>query len=208
MTIRSRQGRISGRRRSRDAGPLVLILALVLALAVGSSFRQAGGRSTPLVLYYLDSSTLQLASTPLVEKLPALRVEQVAAVIELLRTPPAGKGLGTAVPAGFTARRATLLSGGILDVVLRTARDQLPMGFAEENGLYWQLVNSLLSLPDVHSVELSVDGRPAGTFLSFVKTQRELEPNAAVLDKGQWVDLYFVTGDGRQVVERRTLPTG
>ena len=208
MTTRSRQGRIGGRRRSRDGGPLILILALVLAVVVGSSFRRAGGRSIPVVLYYLDSSTRELASIPLVTKLPAPRVEQAAAIIELLHTPPAGEGLATAVPTGFTARRATLLPGGILNVVLGTARDQLPMGFAEENGLYWQLVNSLLSLPDVRTIELSVDGRPAGTFLSFVKTQRELEANTAMLDKGQQVDLYFVAGDGRQVIERRTLPSG
>ena len=208
MTIRSRQGRMRGRRRSQDGGLLVLILALVLALVVGSSFRTAGGRSTPVVLWYLDASTRELVSNPAVAKLPTRRVEQVAGIIDLLRTPPAGQGLATAVPAGFTAHRATLLPGGILDVVLGVVRDQPPMGFAEENALYWQLVNSMLSLPSVLSIELSVDGRPIGTFLSFVKTQRELGANEAMLDKGQPVDLYFVGGDGRYVVERRTLPTG
>jgi spore germination protein GerM len=208
MTIRSRQGRISGRRRSQDGGLLVLILALVLALVVGSSFRKAGGRSTPVVLWYLDTSTRELVSNPAVAKLPTRRVEQVAGIIDLLRTPPADQGLTTAVPAGFTAHRATLLPGGILDVVLGVARDQSPMGFAEENALYWQLVNSMLSLPGVLSVELSVDGRSTGTFLSFVKTQRELGANEAMLDKGQPVDLYFVGGDGRYIIERRTLPTG
>jgi spore germination protein GerM len=82
------------------------------------------------------------------------------------------------------------------------------MGFAQEDALYWQLVNSLLTLPGVSAVELSVDGRPTGTFLSFVKTQRELGTNEEMMDKGQSVDLYFVASDGRQVVERRTLPTG
>ncbi|MFA5789668.1 MAG: GerMN domain-containing protein [Caldisericia bacterium] len=208
MTTRGRQGRISGRRRSRDGGLLVLILALVLAVVVGSSFRKGGGRSTPAVLYYLDASTQDLVSNSVVAKLPTRRVEQVAGIIDLLRTPPADQGLATAVPAGFTARRATLLPGGILHVVLGVARDQTPMGFAQEDALYWQLVNSLLTLPGVSAVELSVDGRPTGTFLSFVKTQRELGANEAMLDKGQSVDLYFVAGDGRQVVERRTLPTG
>lgn len=208
MTTRSRQGRNNHRRRSRDGGPLVLILALILAVVVGSSFRRAGGRNTPVVLYYLDASTRELASSPVVAKLPVLRGEQVAGIIDLLRHPPADQGLATMVPAGFTARRASLLPGGILRVTLGAARQQSPMGFAEENGLYWQLVNSFLSLPDVKSVELSVDGRPTGTFLSFVKTQRELTANVAVLDKGQPVDLYFVASDGRQVVERRTLPTG
>jgi len=208
MTIRSRQGRISSRRRPRDGGPLVLILALILAVVVGSSFRKAGGRSTPVVLCYLDASTRELVNNPAVAKLPTRRVEQVAGIVDLLRTPPADQGLATAVPTGFTAHRATLLPGGIFHVVLGAARDQSPMGFAEENALYWQLVNSLLSLPDVRSIELSVDGRPAGTFLSFVKTQRELGANEAMLDKGQLVDLYFVAGDGRYVVERRTLSTG
>src|SRR5665647_1605395 len=117
MTIRSRQGRMRGRRRSQDGGLLVLILALVLALVVGSSFRTAGGRSTPVVLWYLDASTRELVSNPAVAKLPTRRVEQVAGIIDLLRTSPAGQGLATAVPAGFTAHRATLLPGGILDVV-------------------------------------------------------------------------------------------
>ena len=197
-----------GKRRSQDGGLLVLILALVLAVVIGSSFRTAGGRSTPVVLWYLDASTQELVSNPAVAKLPTRRVEQVAGIIDLLRTPPAGQGLATAVPAGFTAHRATLLPGGILDVVLGVSRDQPPMGFAEENALYWQLVNSMLSLPGALSIELSVDGRPTGTFLSFVKTQRELGANDAMLDKGQPVDLYFVGGDGRYVVERRTLPTG
>lgn len=161
-----------------------------------------------MVLCYLDASTRELVSNPAVVKLPTRRVEQVADVIDLLRTPPADQGLATAVPAGFAARRATLLPGGVLHVVLGVARDQPPMGFAEEDSLYWQLVNSLLSLPDVHAIELSADGRPTGTFLSFVKTQRELGTNEAMLDKGQPVDLYFVAGDGRYVVERRTLPTG
>ena len=161
-----------------------------------------------MVLWYLDASTQELVSNPVVAKLPTRRVEQVAGIIDLLRTPPAGQGLATAVPAGFTAHRATLLPGGILDVVLGVSRDQPPMGFAEENALYWQLVNSMLSLPGALSIELSVDGRPTGTFLSFVKTQRELGANDAMLDKGQPVDLYFVGGDGRYVVERRTLPTG
>lgn len=208
MTIRSRQGRIGSRRHSRDGGPLVLILALMLAVVAGSSFRKAGGRSTPVVLYYLDATTRELVSDPAVAKLPTPRVEQVASIIDLLRTPPLDQGLATAVPAGFTAHRATLLPGGILHVVLGVARDQSPMGFAEENSLYWQLVNSLVSLPDVRAIELSVDGRPTGTFLSFVKTQRELGTNEAMLEKGQPVDLYFVAGDGRYVVERRTLPTG
>ena len=161
-----------------------------------------------MVLWYLDTSTRELVSNPAVAKLPTRRVEQVAGIIDLLRTPPADQGLTTAVPAGFTAHRATLLPGGILDVVLGVARDQSPMGFAEENALYWQLVNSMLSLPGVLSVELSVDGRSTGTFLSFVKTQRELGANEAMLDKGQPVDLYFVGGDGRYIIERRTLPTG
>ncbi|MCX6084341.1 MAG: GerMN domain-containing protein [Caldiserica bacterium] len=187
---------------------LVLILALVLAVVVGSSFRKAGGRSTPVVLCYLDASTRELVSNPAVAKLPTRRVEQVSGIIDFLRTPPADQGLATAVPAGFTARRATLLPGGILHVVLGVARDQPPMGFAEEDALYWQLVNSLLSLPGVSAIELSVDGRPTGTFLSFVKTQRELGTNEAMLDKGQPVDLYFVADDGRYTVERRTLPTG
>lgn len=208
MTIRTRQGKISGRRRPQDGGLLIIILALVLAIVVGSSFRKAGGRSTPLVLWYLDASTRELVSSSSVAKLPTRRVEQVAGIIDLLRTPPADQGLATAVPAGFTAHGATLLPGGILHVVLGVARDQPPMGFAEEEALYWQLVNSMLSLPAVSSVELSVDGRPTGTFLSFVKTQRELGANEAMLDKGQPVDLYFVAGDGRYVVERRTLPAG
>jgi len=208
MTIRNRQGRIRGRRRSQDGGLLVLALALVLALVVGSSFRTAGGRSTSVVLWYLDASTRELVSNPAVAKLPTRRVEQVAAIIDLLRTPPAGQDLATAVPAGFTAHRATLLPGGILEVVLGVARDQPPMGFAEENALYWQLVDSMLSLPGALSIELSVDSSPTGTFLSFVKTQRELGANEAILDKGQPVDLYFVGGDGRYVVERRSLPTG
>ncbi len=208
MTIRTRQGRISGRRRSRDGGLLILILALVLAVVVGSSFHKAGGLSTPVILCYLDASTGELVSSSSVAKLPTRRVEQVAGIIDLLRTPPADQGLTTAVPAGFTAHRATLLPGGILHVVLGAARDQPPMGFAEENALYWQLVDSLLSLPGVGSVELSVDGRPTGTFLSFVKTQRELSANETILDKGQPVDLYFVASDGRYVVERRTVPTG
>ena len=161
-----------------------------------------------MVLWYLDTSTRELVSNPAVAKLPTRRVEQVAGIIDLLRTPPADQGLTTAVPAGFTAHRATLLPGGILHVVLGVARDQSPMGFAEENALYWQLVNSMLSLPGVLSVELSVDGRSTGTFLSFVKTQRELGANEAMLDKGQPVDLYFVGGDGRYIIERRTLPTG
>ena len=161
-----------------------------------------------MVLWYLDTSTRELVSNPVVAKLSTRRVEQVVGIIDLLRMPPSGQGLATAVPAGFTARRATLLPEGILRVVLGVARDQRPMGFAEENALYWQLVNSLMRLPGVHAIELSVDGRPTGTFLSFVKTQRELETNTTILDKGQLVDLYFVAGDGRYVVERRTLPTG
>ncbi len=185
-----------------------MVLALVLALVVGSSFRTAGGRSTPVVLWYLDASTRELVSNPAVAKLPTRRVEQVAAIIDLLRTPPAGQDLATAVPTGFTAHRATLLPGGILEVVLGVARNQPPMGFAEENALYWQLVDSMLGLPGALSIELSVDSSPTGTFLSFVKTQRELGANEAILDKGQPVDLYFVGGDGRYVVERRSLPTG
>lgn len=208
MTTRGRRVRISGRGRSRDGGPLILILALVLAVAVGSSFRQGGGRSMPVSLYYLDASTRDLVGNAVVARLPVRRVEQVAGIIDLLRTPPADQGLATAVPVGFTARRVTVLPDGILHVVLGAARDQAPMGFAQEEALYWQLVNSLLTLPDVSAVELSVDGRPTGTFLSFVKTQREMGANEAVLDKGQSVDLYFVASDGRQVVEHRTLPTG
>src|SRR5450756_2494482 len=85
MTIRQRQGRISSRRRSQDGGLFVLILALVLAVVVGSSFRKAGGRSTPVVLCYVDASTRELVSNPAEEKLPTRRVEQVAGIIDLLR---------------------------------------------------------------------------------------------------------------------------
>jgi len=208
MTIRTRHGRIRSSRRSQDGGLLVLILALVLAVFVGSSFRKAGGRNTSLVLFYLDASTREMVRSPSVAKLPTRGVEEVASIIDLLRNPPEGQGLATAVPAGFTARSVTQLPGGILHVVLGVGRGQPPMGFGEENALYWQLVNSLLSLPAVGSVELSVDNRPAGTFLSFVKTQRELTTNDAMLDKGQPADLYFVAADGRLVVERRALPTG
>ncbi len=208
MTKRNRYRRIGARRRSPDGGVLILILAIALALVVGSSFKSVGGRSTPVVLWYLDASTGELVSTPGMVKLPSRRVEQVAALVETLRTPPANQGLSTSVPAGFVARRATLLPGGILQVAFGASRDQAPMGYAEEESLYWQLVNSMMSLPDVRSVELSVDGRLTGTFLSFVKTQREQVVYAAMLDKGQPEDLYFVGGDGRYVVERRTLPTG
>ncbi|MCE5193160.1 GerMN domain-containing protein [bacterium] len=208
MITRTRRGRIQGRRRAPDGGALILVLALVLAIVFGSSFQQAGGRTVPVVLWYLDASTHELVRGPSVVKLPSRQVEQVAAMIDLLRTPPTGQNLATAVPVGLTARSAVLLPGGILQAVLGTAREQRPMGFAEENALYWQLVNSLISLPDVHSVELSVEGRDVGTFLSFVKTRRELAVNEAVLDKGQPVDLYFVLGDGRYAVEVRSFPSG
>lgn len=207
MTRRNRLGRIGVRRRSRDGGPLILILALAVAVFVGSSFRTVGGRSTPVTLWYLDASTGELVSTAAQANLPSRRVEQVAALVELLKTPPSGQGLATSVPAGFVARRATLLPGGILHVAFGAARGQAPMGYAEEESLYWQLVNSLFSLPQVRSVEVSVDGSPTGTFLSFVKTQRELTAYEAVLDKGQPEELYFLAQDGRYVVERRTLPT-
>lgn len=187
---------------------LILVLAIVLAIVFGSSFRTAGGRSTPTVLWYLDATTRQLVGTPSTSRLPTRRVEQVAALIDLLRTPPAGQELATAVPAGLTARSATVLPGGILQATLGVTGSLRPMGFAEENALYWQLVNTLISLPDVHSVELSVDGRDPGVFLSYVKTQRELAPNESVLDRGQPVDLYFVLGDGRYAVEQRSFPTG
>lgn len=208
MTIRNRQGRIGDRRRSRDGGVLILVLALVLAVVIGSSFRKAGGKSTSVILYYLDASTRELVSNPIVVNLPTRRVEQVAGIIDLLRAPPPDKDLTTAIPAGFTAHGAALLPGGILHVTLGTARDRVPMGFSDENALYWQLVNSLLSLSGVRSIEISVDGSPTGTFLFFVKTQRELDANTSILDKGQPVDLYFVAGDGRYAVERRTLQTG
>ena len=208
MTMRNRHARTGARRRSRDGGLLVLILALILALFVTSAFRTAGGRNTPVVLWYLDASTGELVDVPTSVKLPSRRVEQVRALVELLGAPPSGQGLSTSVPAGFAARRATFLPGGILHVAFGVARDQRPMGFAEEESLYWQLANSMLSLPDVRSVELSVDGRATGTFLSFVKTQREQAPHEAMLDKGQPADLYFVAADGRYVVERRTLPAG
>lgn len=207
MTRRNRLGRIGVRRRSRDGGPLILILALAVAVFVGSSFKTVGGRSTPVTLWYLDASTGELVSTAAQANLPSRRVEQVAALVELLKTPPSGQELATSVPAGFVARRATLLPGGILHVAFGMARGQAPMGYAEEESLYWQLVNSLFSLPQVRSVEVSVDGSPTGTFLSFVKTRRELTAYEAVLDKGQPEELYFVAQDGRLVVERRTLPT-
>lgn len=207
MTRRNKLGRIGVRRRSRDGGPLILILALVVALLVGSSFKTVGGRSTPVTLWYLDASTGELVDTATQVNLPSRRVEQVAALVELLKAPPAGQSLATSVPTGFSARRATLLPGGILHVAFGVAHGQAPMGYAEEESLYWQLVNSLFSLPQVRSVEVSVDGSPTGTFLSFVKTQRELTVYEAVLDKGQSEDLYFITQDGRYVVEPRTLPT-
>jgi spore germination protein GerM len=207
MTRRNRHGRIGVRRRPRGGGLLILVLALTLALFVGLSFRSVGGRSTPVVLWYLDAATGELVSAPAPVKLPSRRVEQVAALVELLKAPPADQGLSTSVPAGFVARRATLLPGGILRVACGVAREQSPMGYGEEESLYWQLVNSMMSLPDVRSVELSVDGRPAGTFLSFVKTQREQVAYEAMLDKGQPEDLYFVAEDGNYIVECRTLPT-
>lgn len=208
MITRTRQGRIRGRQRARDGGALILVLALVLSVLFGMSFRSTGGRSTPVVLWYLDSSTRELVSEPTVVNLPSRRIEQVAAIIDLLRTPPAEQGLVTAVPPDLNARGATLLPGGILQAALGVGRNQRPVGFAEENALYWQLVNTLISLPDVHSVELSVEGQDVGTFLSFVETQRELAPNEAMLAKGQPIDLYFVLGDGRYAVEDRTIPAG
>ena len=208
MTMRGRHGTISRRRHAPDGGWLVLVLAVALAVLVGSSFRTAAGRSVSVVLYYTDSATGELIGTPTDAKLSARLVEEVAGVIDLLRTPPPGQDLATVVPAGFTARRATLDANGILRVVLGPSTTQRPMGFAEENTLYWQLANSFLSLPGVRSVELSVDGSPAGTFLSFVKTQRELGVNESMLDRGQPVALYFATADGRMAVESRTVPQG
>jgi spore germination protein GerM len=205
MTRRNKHGRIGVRWRSSGGGLLILVLALVLALFVGSSFRSVGGRSTPVVLWYLDAATGELVSIPAPVKLPSRRVEQVVALVELLKAPPADQGLSTSVPTGFVARRATLLPGGILRVGCGVDREQPPMGYAEEESLYWQLVNSMMSLPEVRSVELSVDDRPTGTFLSFVKTQREQVAYEAMLDKGQSEDLYFVAEDGKYVVERRTL---
>lgn len=207
MIRHSRHSRVWLRRRSRDGGLLVLVLALALALFVGSSFTKVSGRNTPVVLWYLDAATGELVSMATPVKLPSRRVEQAAVIMELLKAPPADQELSTSVPAGFVARRATVAPGGILRVAFGVARDQVPMGYATEESLYWQLVNSLISLPDVRSVELSVDGSPTGTFLSFVKTQREQVAYEAMLDKGQPEDLYFVAEDGRFVVERRTLPT-
>jgi len=207
MTRRNKLGRIGVRRHSRDGGPLILILALAVALFVGSSFKTVGGRSTPVTLWYLDASTGELVSTATQVNLPSRRVEQVGVLLESLKAPPAGQGLVTSVPTGFSVHRATLLPGGILHVAFGVTRGQAPVGYAEENSLYWQLVNSLFSLPQVRSVEVSVDGSPTGTFLSFVKTQRELTVYKAILDKGQSEDLYFVAQDGRYVVEPRTLPT-
>ncbi|HNW85009.1 MAG TPA: GerMN domain-containing protein [Candidatus Cryosericum sp.] len=208
MTMRGRHGTVSRRKHASDGGWLVLVLALALAFVVGSSFRTAAGRSVSVVLYYTDSATGELIRTPTDAKLPTRLIEEVAGVIDLLRVPPAGQDLATVVPAGLTARRATLDANGILRVGLGIGALQRPMGFAEENTLYWQLANSFLSLPGVRSIELSVEGRPAGTFLSFVKTQRELGVNESMLERGQAVDLYFATTDGRMAVESRTVPPG
>jgi len=107
----------------------------MLAVVFGSSFQQAGGRTVPVVLWYLDASTHELVRGPSVAKLPARRVEQVAAMIDLLRTPPTEQNLATAVPVGLTARSAVLLAGGILQAVLGTRGNSGP----------WDLPKRMLS---------------------------------------------------------------
>lgn len=204
--MRERRAGVRGRRRSRQSGLLILILAIALALVTGASFKKAGGRSADVTLWYLDETTRELVRTSNSVNLPVRRAEQAGAILDLLRVPPAGQGLVTTVPAGLVARRAALLAGGILDVNLGVSRQQAPMGYADEEALYWQIVNSFLSLPDVRSVELSVDRRPAGTFLSFVKTQREQVVYEELLDKGMDQELYFMMQDGRYAVETRSLP--
>lgn len=204
--MRDRRAGVRGRRRSRHSGLLILILAITLALVTGASFKKAGGHSTDVTLWYLDETTRELVRTSNSVNLPVRRVEQAGAILDLLRIPPADQGLVTTVPSGLVARSAALLAGGILDVNLGISRQQAPMGYADEEALYRQIVNSFLSLPEVRSVELSVDKRPAGTFLSFVKTQREQVVHEELLDKGMDQELYFMTQDGSYAVEIRSLP--
>lgn len=208
MVIRRRHIGARRRRTSSGGGTLILVLALIVGILISASFRTVGGRTTPAVLWYIDATTHEFVAVTSSAKLPVRSVEQAGTLMERLKTPPADQGLTTAVPAGLSVRQATLLPDGIFHVVLSTGHDLRPMGYVEEERLYWQLVNSLLSLPGVRSVELSVDGRTVGAFLSFVKTEREFTVRASMLDEGTSVDLYFVTTDGKYAVEERTVPAG
>lgn len=196
------------RRCSSGGGGLILALALIIGFCMTISFRTVGGHATSTVLWYVDATTREFVTVPSSVKLSTRTVEQAGTLLELLKTPPEGKDLATDIPGGLSVRQATVFPGGVLHVTLRIAQDQRPLGYAEEERAYWQLVNSFLTLPSVHSVELAVEGRTAGTFLLFVKTEREFTACTSMPDDGEPVDLYFVTADGRYAVESRTVPSG
>lgn len=137
-------------------------------------------QSVKLTLYFPNSDATGLISTE--RAVEVKNQEVIKAMFIELATPPSG--LEKPLPSGTKLLAATVSADGIATINLSTEfRRNFGGGSAGEQMTMYSIVNTLTTLPNVHSVQFLLDGAKHDGILGHLDTSDPIKRNESLIIK-------------------------
>lgn len=141
---------------------------------------ESSPHSVKLTLYFPNSEATGLIPTN--RTVEVKNQEVIKAIFIELATPPSG--LEKPLPAGTTLLEATVSANGIATINLSTEfQKNFGGGSAGEQMTMYSIVNTLTTLPNVHSVQFLLDGDKHDGILGHLDTRDPIKRNESLIIK-------------------------
>ena len=140
----------------------------------------SAAKSVKLTLYFPNSDATGLIATD--RTVVVKDQEVIKAMFTQLETPPSG--LEKPLPKGTTLLKATVGADGVATIDLSTDfQKNFGGGSAGEQMTMYSIVNSLTTLPNVHSVQFLLNGKKQDGILGHLDTSAPLKRNESLISK-------------------------
>lgn len=137
-------------------------------------------QSVKLTLYFPNADASGLIAT---ERTVVVKdQEMIKTMFKELATPPSG--LEKPLPQGTALLGATVSADGVATIDLSTDfKKNFGGGSAGEQMTMYSIVNTLTTLPNVHSVQFLLDGKKQDGILGNLDTSKPLKRNESLISK-------------------------
>lgn len=137
-------------------------------------------QSVKLTLYFPNADASGLIAT--VRTVVVKDQEVIQTMFKELATPPSG--LEKPLPTGTVLLGATISADGVATIDLSTDfQKNFGGGSAGEQMTMYSIVNTLTTLPNVHSVQFLLDGKKHDGILGHLDTSTPLKRNESLISK-------------------------
>lgn len=137
-------------------------------------------QSVKLTLYFPNADASGLIATE--RTVVVKNQEMIKTMFNELATPPSG--LEKPLPLGTTLLGATVSADGVATIDLSTDfQKNFGGGSAGEQMTMYSIVNTLTTLPNVHSVQFLLDGKKHDGILGNLDTSTPLKRNESLISK-------------------------